>query len=128
VVVQPLSPQSCLPGCHASFGHVVKTQHDGFRHGVPRDDKWVAFSDISPTAPTHILVVPKKPIVQLSTVATQAGLSNGYRIVISVSWEADEGESGRKLLSVTLSLCPAYHRSKQTVLPDAQRVSFQNGT
>lgn len=26
----------------------------------------VAFPDISPQAPTHILVVPKKPIVQLS--------------------------------------------------------------
>lgn len=26
----------------------------------------VAFPDVSPQAPTHILVVPKKPIVQLS--------------------------------------------------------------
>ena len=26
----------------------------------------VAFNDVAPQAPTHILVVPKKPIVQLS--------------------------------------------------------------
>ncbi len=49
--------------------------------------------------------------------------------------EADEREGftqnllfvlrGRgKLLPVTLGLCPAYHRPKQTVLPDAERVSL----
>lgn len=61
----------------------------------------VAFPDISPQAPTHILVVPKKPIVQLSKAqdsdaallghmmivakkcAQDAGLTKGYRIVIN---------------------------------------------
>lgn len=49
--------------------------------------------------------------------------------------EADEREGftqnllfvlrgGGKLLSVTLSLCPAYHRPKQTVLPDTECVSL----
>lgn len=65
------------------------------------DDKCIAFPDIAPQAPTHILVVPKKPIAQLSTAeesdsallghlmivakkcAEQAGLSKGYRIVIN---------------------------------------------
>uniref|UniRef100_A0A8C9YZ08 Histidine triad nucleotide binding protein 1 n=1 Tax=Sander lucioperca TaxID=283035 RepID=A0A8C9YZ08_SANLU len=61
----------------------------------------VVFPDISPQAPTHILVVPKKPIVQLSQAedsdaallghlllvakkcAQEAGLPKGYRIVIN---------------------------------------------
>lgn len=54
-------------------------------------------------------------------------------------WEADEREGfaqnvlfvlrGRgKLLSVTLGLGPAYHRPKQAVLPDAERVPLQHCT
>ncbi|TVP63474.1 MAG: histidine triad nucleotide-binding protein [Leptolyngbya sp. LCM1.Bin17] len=66
------------------------------------DDLCLAFSDINPKAPTHILVIPKKPIPQLSDVtaddkdllghllltvkyvADQLGLTeSGYRVVIN---------------------------------------------
>ena len=68
---------------------------------VYEDDLALAFKDVSPQAPTHILVIPKKPLPQLSAaesedhalmghllltakrVAEQVGLSNGYRIVIN---------------------------------------------
>lgn len=68
---------------------------------VYEDDLCLAFNDISPQAPTHILVIPKKPIPKLADaesqdhalmghllltvkrVAEQAGLSNGYRVVIN---------------------------------------------
>ncbi|MGK7895902.1 MAG: histidine triad nucleotide-binding protein [Xenococcus sp. (in: cyanobacteria)] len=68
---------------------------------VYEDDLALAFKDISPQAPTHILVIPKKPIPQLSEaiaedhsllghllltvkkVAADAGLSNGYRVVVN---------------------------------------------
>lgn len=61
----------------------------------------VAFHDISPQAPTHFLVIPKKPIAQLSKssdedeallghllvvgrrVANKLGLDNGYRVVVN---------------------------------------------
>jgi len=61
----------------------------------------IAFKDINPQAPTHILVVPKKIIPQLAVsktedldllghllltvkqVAADAGLGNGYRVVIN---------------------------------------------
>ena len=33
---------------------------------VYEDDKAIAFNDISPQAPTHILVIPKKVITKLS--------------------------------------------------------------
>jgi histidine triad (HIT) family protein len=69
---------------------------------VYEDDLCLAFNDISPQAPTHILVIPKKPIPKLADaesqdhalmghllltvkrVAEQAGLSNGYRVVINI--------------------------------------------
>ena len=68
---------------------------------VYEDDLALAFKDITPQAPTHILVIPKKPIPKLEDsapedqsllghllltakkVAAEAGLSNGYRVVIN---------------------------------------------
>jgi histidine triad (HIT) family protein len=68
---------------------------------VYEDDLAIAFRDISPQAPVHILVVPKQPLAKLSDavpedhrilghllmtvkrVADQEGLTNGYRVVIN---------------------------------------------
>ncbi len=76
---------------------------------VYEDDLALAFKDVNPQAPVHILVIPKKPIPQITTaesqdrdllghllltvkhVAEQAGLSNGYRVVINNG--ADGGQT-----------------------------------
>ncbi|XP_067938954.1 adenosine 5'-monophosphoramidase HINT1-like [Watersipora subatra] len=68
---------------------------------VYEDDQAFAFHDINATAPVHFLVVPKKPITQLSAVdpsdeqllghlmlvaskcAKQEGLDEGYRVVVN---------------------------------------------
>lgn len=68
---------------------------------VYEDDLALAFRDVNPQAPTHILVIPKKPIPRLSEaspedtelmghllmtvkqVAAKANLKNGYRVVIN---------------------------------------------
>ena len=69
---------------------------------VHEDDLCLAFRDVNPQAPTHVLVIPKKPIPKLSdaaaddkellghllitvkTVAEQLGLAeDGYRVVIN---------------------------------------------
>ncbi|MBV9386997.1 MAG: histidine triad nucleotide-binding protein [Chroococcidiopsidaceae cyanobacterium CP_BM_ER_R8_30] len=68
---------------------------------VYEDDLALAFKDINPQAPVHILIIPKEPIAQLADaesqnqdllghllltakhVAQQAGLNNGYRVVIN---------------------------------------------
>jgi histidine triad (HIT) family protein len=68
---------------------------------VYEDDLTIAFRDIAPQAPVHILVIPKKPLPQLAAaesedhalmghllltakrVAQQLGLDNGYRLVIN---------------------------------------------
>jgi len=70
-------------------------------HILYEDDLALAFTDVNPQAPVHILVIPKKPIVNLATaepedqallghlllivqkVAAQAGLENGYRVVMN---------------------------------------------
>lgn len=76
---------------------------------VYEDDLALAFTDVNPQAPVHILVIPKKPIVNLATaepedqallghlllivqkVAAEAGLENGYRVVMNTG--ADGGQT-----------------------------------
>ncbi len=68
---------------------------------VYEDDLCLAFKDINPQAPVHILVIPKKPIplldsaeetdeallghllLKVKQIAQETGLSNGYRVVIN---------------------------------------------
>uniref|UniRef100_A0A1A8B253 Histidine triad nucleotide binding protein 1 n=6 Tax=Nothobranchius TaxID=28779 RepID=A0A1A8B253_NOTFU len=91
--------QVARPGGDTIFGKIVRKEIPV--NLVYEDDLCVAFPDIAPQAPTHILVVPKKPIVQLSQAedsdaallghmlivakkcARDAGLAKGYRIVIN---------------------------------------------
>jgi histidine triad (HIT) family protein len=65
------------------------------------DDFCLAFHDVAPQAPVHVLVIPKRPITSLADVgdedapllghllavaarvARQLGLSQGYRLVIN---------------------------------------------
>ena len=76
---------------------------------VFEDDRCLAFHDVAPQAPTHVLVIPKKPLPNLSAaqaedqallghlllvakqIADQLGLSNGYRTVINCG--KDGGQS-----------------------------------
>lgn len=75
---------------------------------VYEDDLALAFKDINPQAPVHILVIPKKPIPQLAVaesqdrdilghllltakhIAEQAGISDGYRLVINNGSDAGQ--------------------------------------
>jgi histidine triad (HIT) family protein len=51
---------------------------------VYEDDRALAFRDVNPVAPTHLLVIPRKPIETLS--AAEEGdesLLENYRVVIN---------------------------------------------
>lgn len=76
---------------------------------VYEDGQCVAFRDVNPQAPTHILIVPRKPIPSVddiepedealvghlftiaSDLADEEGLSTGYRTVLNCG--ADAGQS-----------------------------------
>jgi histidine triad (HIT) family protein len=76
---------------------------------VFEDELVLAFRDINPVAPTHVLIVPKKPIPRIgeataedqnllghlllkaAEVAKKLELKNGYRLVINHG--ADGGET-----------------------------------
>ncbi len=76
---------------------------------VFEDDLCLAFRDVSPQAPTHVLIIPKREIRSLDSaeavdvgllghlllvakqVAQDLGLEQGYRVVINTG--ADGGQS-----------------------------------
>jgi histidine triad (HIT) family protein len=76
---------------------------------VYEDDRALAFRDLQPQAPVHILIIPKQPIESIATaqttdeallghllltakqIAIQEQLINGYRIVINTG--ADGGQT-----------------------------------
>lgn len=76
---------------------------------IHEDELCLAFHDVNPQAPTHVLVIPKKEIPSLADasdddgallghllvtakkVAAQLGLENGYRTVINCG--RDGGQS-----------------------------------
>ncbi|GMV89042.1 MAG: putative HIT-like protein [Chthonomonas sp.] len=73
---------------------------------VYEDEYVVAFKDIAPVAPVHIVIVPRTEIKGLSTlpdegdhrhllnaakvIAEQLGLTNGYRLVINEGREGGQ--------------------------------------
>ena len=76
---------------------------------VYEDDRCLAFNDISPQAPTHVLVIPKKPIASVDdlsdddadlvahlwmvirNLARELKLEGGYRVVVNCG--ADGGQA-----------------------------------
>jgi histidine triad (HIT) family protein len=76
---------------------------------VYEDDEVLAFNDVNPQAPVHVLVIPKKEIASLAAtgdddapllgrllltvrnLARDLGLENGYRVVMNTG--ADGGQT-----------------------------------
>ena len=75
---------------------------------VYEDDRCLAFRDVDPKAPTHVLVIPKQEIPSLADVsgedgplighmylvmrnlARQLGLEGGYRVVVNCGPDAGQ--------------------------------------
>ena len=58
---------------------------------VYEDDRCLAFRDVNPQAPVHILLIPKKPIVKLSDADTSDGELLGHLMTTASSIAAAEG-------------------------------------
>uniref|UniRef100_A0A8C8RYR4 Histidine triad nucleotide binding protein 1 n=1 Tax=Pelusios castaneus TaxID=367368 RepID=A0A8C8RYR4_9SAUR len=96
--------QAARPGGETIFGKIIRKEIPA--KIIFEDEQCLAFHDISPQAPTHFLVVPKKPIAQLSEAedsdesllghlmivgrkcAAELGLTKGFRMVVN---EGPEG-------------------------------------
>jgi histidine triad (HIT) family protein len=91
--------QAAQPGGDTIFGKIIRKEIPA--KVVFEDDDCLAFHDVNPQAPVHVLLIPKKPIdmiqsasdddapllghlmVQAKKVADMLGLEKGYRLVIN---------------------------------------------
>lgn len=89
------------------FGRIIRGEIPA--RIVHDDDLCLAFHDVAPQAPVHVLVIPKKPIASLADasaddagllghlvvvatqLATTLGLDGGYRLVVNCG--RDGGQS-----------------------------------
>ncbi len=58
---------------------------------IYEDDHCIAFRDINPQAPTHVLIVPRKPIPSLDDVADDEAALAGHLLLVARKLAADEG-------------------------------------
>lgn len=67
---------------------------------VFQDDRVTAFRDISPRAPTHILIVPNKAIPTVNDVAEEDEATLGHMFIVARDLAREEGiaEDGFRLL------------------------------
>ncbi len=67
---------------------------------VYRDEDVLAFKDVKPAAPVHILIVPKKHLASVTEISSEDTLLMGKLIAVAKKLAEDFGisESGYKLL------------------------------
>ena len=58
---------------------------------VHEDEHCIAFRDINPQAPTHILIVPRKPIPTLNDLTDDDGTLVGHLFLVARDIAAEEG-------------------------------------
>src|SRR5579862_6410194 len=65
-----------------------------------RDDRVVAFRDIHPRAPTHLLIVPIKPIATLNDVTAADAALLGHMLTVAAELAQREGiaEDGYRVI------------------------------
>lgn len=69
---------------------------------VHEDEQCLAFHDIEPVAPIHILVIPKKPIPRVGEAAAEDGALLGHLLLaagkVARELEIDDREKGFRLV------------------------------
>jgi len=65
---------------------------------VARTETAIAFRDINPKAPTHVLVIPKKHVVSLNEADDSIDLAGLLRLAREVAKQEGVGDSGYRVV------------------------------
>ena len=90
--------QTAQAGGDTIFGKIVRKEIPS--DIIYEDDKCLAFRDVNPQAPVHFLVIPKKPIAQLSASDDSDDLLLGHLMGVLRKCAVKEGvaESGYRVV------------------------------
>ena len=68
---------------------------------VYEDDEILAFKDIAPQAPIHLLIIPKKPIASMDKAQQEDALLLGKLLLVAAQLARDNGidQQGYRLIS-----------------------------
>jgi histidine triad (HIT) family protein len=68
---------------------------------VFEDDSCLAFRDVNPQAPTHVLVIPKKPIPSIDALAAEDGqlLAHLWQVIRDLARQLDLGGGYRVVVN-----------------------------
>ncbi|MFN9619430.1 MAG: histidine triad nucleotide-binding protein [Synechococcaceae cyanobacterium] len=58
---------------------------------VYSDDRCLAFRDVAPQAPVHLLVIPREPLVNLSDAGPEHGALLGHLLLVAARVARQEG-------------------------------------
>jgi histidine triad (HIT) family protein len=58
---------------------------------IKQGDDWVAFRDISPQAPTHVLIIPRQHVATLNDAGAEHAVLLGQLLLAAKEIAADEG-------------------------------------
>lgn len=75
--------------CETIFSKIIKREIPA--KIVYEDDRALAFHDVNPQAPVHILVIPKQPIPMLSQVQPQDESLLGHLLLVAAKVAQDVG-------------------------------------
>jgi histidine triad (HIT) family protein len=80
------------------FGKILRNEIPSDR--VYEDDHCIAFRDINPAAPTHILIIPKKYIVNLLSAQDEDAATLGHMMIAASKIAREQGldEDGFRLV------------------------------
>jgi histidine triad (HIT) family protein len=78
------------------FGKIARGEASADR--VYEDDRAVAFRDLHPQAPTHVLVIPRKPIPRLADAGEDDESLLGHLLLVANKVARDEGLSDYRVI------------------------------
>ena len=78
------------------FGKIARGEMPADR--VYEDDRAVAFRDLHPQAPTHVLVIPRKPIPRLADASEDDESLLGHLLLVANKVARDEGLSDYRVI------------------------------
>ena len=87
-----MSEPAAQPANDTIFGRILRGEIPCDQ--VYADDRCLAFRDVAPQAPVHILVIPREPVVNLAEAGEQHEALLGHLLLVAARVARQEGLSG----------------------------------